>query len=89
MRATLDEQARAGNIDAETSGELTRKRHDIDRALADNKPDKAAEKVANLRKKIDDLREDDKMSGAGYDAVTASLDQLAATLPATKRDEKD
>jgi hypothetical protein len=50
---------------------------------------KAAEKLADLRGKLDKLHRDGKITTAGYDAVQASLTQLADTLPPAERDEKD
>jgi hypothetical protein len=52
------------------------------------KTGEAAEKPADLRSKLDELHRDGKIAIAGYDAVQASLTQLAATLPPAEKDEK-
>jgi serine/threonine protein kinase len=81
LRGVIEQQWQAGNLDGEAADELMKRLQEVDRELGDGQPGKAAEKLADLRKKLDELRHDGKITTAGYDAVDAGLTQLAKTLP--------
>ncbi|MFG2056136.1 protein kinase [Micromonospora sp. NPDC048930] len=89
VRALIDDQRQAGHLDAKTAKELTEKLDEVDRELGDGDPGKAAEKLADLRSKLDKLHRDEKINTAGYDAVQNSLNQLADTLPPAEKDDND
>jgi serine/threonine protein kinase len=89
LRGVIDKQRQAGHLDGRTVDELTKKLEEVEREVDEGDMGKAAEKLADLRGKLDKLRRDGKITTAGYDAVQASLTQLADTLPPAERDEKD
>lgn len=88
-RDTISAQADAGTIDGGTARELTRRLDQIGRDIAKGDTDKAAQKVAELRTKLDEQRRDGKVQQAGYTAVLAGLDRLAASLPPPRGDKDD
>jgi eukaryotic-like serine/threonine-protein kinase len=81
LLGVIEEQRQAGNLDGKTARELTRKLEEVDREVDNGDTGKAAEKLADLDSKLDELHRDGKITTAGYDAVQASLTQLADTLP--------
>jgi hypothetical protein len=81
LRATIDEQTRVGELDVRTAKELAGKLDDVERELARNRLDKAAEKLADLQERLDELRDDRKIGRTAYHAIRVSLDQVAETLP--------
>jgi eukaryotic-like serine/threonine-protein kinase len=84
LRAVIGEQWQAGNLDGDTALELMKRFQEVDHELGDGEAGKAAEKLADLRNKLDEMHRDGKITTAGYDAVSASLTQLAETLPAAE-----
>ena len=80
-RSAIDAQMRAGTLDARTARDLTKRLDEIARDVAKGDLDKAAEKTADLRRRLDDLRDDERLTAAGYDAIAPTLDRLAAGLP--------
>jgi serine/threonine-protein kinase len=89
LRGVIEKQRQAGHLDGKTIDELTKKLEEVEREVDEGDMGKAAEKLADLRSKLDKLHRDGKITTAGYDAVQASLTQLADTLPPAERDEKD
>jgi eukaryotic-like serine/threonine-protein kinase len=81
LRGVIEEQWQAGNLDGEAADELMKRLQEVDRELGDGDARKAAEKLADLRNKLDELHRDGKIATAGYYAVHPSLTQLAETLP--------
>jgi eukaryotic-like serine/threonine-protein kinase len=81
LRGVIEQQWQAGNLDGETADELMKGVQEVDRELGDGKPGKAAQKLADLRNKLDEMHRDGKITTAGYDAVFAGVTQLAETLP--------
>jgi len=81
------EQRQAGALDGETADELTKKLEQVGREVNEGDTVKAAERLADLRSKVDELHQDGKISTAGYDAVHASLTELADTLPRSEEDK--
>jgi eukaryotic-like serine/threonine-protein kinase len=77
----IAEQRQAGALDGETADELTKKLEQVGREVNEGDKGKAAERLADLRSKLDELHQDGKISTAGYAAVHASLTELADTLP--------
>ena len=83
----IEEQRQAGRLDGKTADELSKKLEQVGREVNKGDTGKAAEKLADLRSKLDELHRDGKITTAGYDAVQASLTQLADTLPPSEDDE--
>jgi serine/threonine protein kinase len=83
----IEEQRQAGHLEGKTADELAKKLEQVDREVDKGDTGKAAEKLADLRSKLDELHRDGKITTAGYDAVQASLTQLADTLPPSEEDE--
>ncbi|GAA4252115.1 hypothetical protein GCM10022255_047360 [Dactylosporangium darangshiense] len=82
LRETIEQQAGAGELDPDTARDLTDKLDEFERELARNRGSKkAAQKLADLGDKLDEARKDGKITNVGYQAVRASLDLLAGTLP--------
>jgi eukaryotic-like serine/threonine-protein kinase len=81
LRGVIEEQWQAGNLDGNAADELMKRIQAVDRELGDGEPGKAAEKLADLRNKLDEMHRDGKITTTGYDAVHAGLTQLAETLP--------
>jgi eukaryotic-like serine/threonine-protein kinase len=85
----IEGQRQGGHVDGKTFDELTRKLQEVERELDQGDKGKAAEKLADLRRKLDELHRDGKITTAGYDAVQTSLTQLADTLPPAEKDGKN
>ena len=83
----IEEQRQAGSLDGKTADELTKKLEQVGREVDKGDMSKAAEKLAELRSKLDELHRDGKITTAGYEAVQASLTQLADTLPPSEEDQ--
>jgi hypothetical protein len=87
LTAGIRQQQQAGQLDPDVGRELTKKLDEVSRDLAKGERGKAAEKVADLREKLAELHEDDKLTTTGLNALTPLLNRLAATLPAGKHDD--
>jgi serine/threonine protein kinase len=83
----IEEQRQAGALDGETAGELTKKLAEVGREVTKGDTGKAAERLADMRSKLDEMHQDGKISTAAYDAVNASLTELADTLPRSGEDK--
>ena len=83
----IEEQRQAGSLDGKTADELTKKLEQVGREVDKGDTGKAADKLGDLSSKLDELHEDGKITTAGYDAVQASLTQLADTLPPSEEDQ--
>ena len=84
----IEEQRQAGHLDGKTADEATKRLQEVEREVDKGDTGKAAEKLANLRSKLDEMHRDGKITTAGYEAVQASLIQLADTLPPAGQDEQ-
>jgi eukaryotic-like serine/threonine-protein kinase len=89
LRASIDQQARAGQLDQDTAKELSGKLNDVEKELGRNRPGKAAEKLADLRNKLDELHDDGRIGTTGYQTIRAGLDELADALPPVKDDKEN
>jgi serine/threonine-protein kinase len=81
VRTAIQAQVAAGELNANSAKDLTKKLDEIERQLNGRESDKAAEKVDDLRDRLAELRRDGKVSNAGYAAILASIDQLASAVP--------
>ncbi|MFE9657255.1 FIMAH domain-containing protein [Micromonospora sp. NPDC006431] len=70
-----------GQLKPDAGEDLTKRLRDAAEKLADGEVDKARDKLAEFGKKVAKLREDNKLSNAGYQTLAAGLAQLATLLP--------
>ncbi|MEV0809420.1 hypothetical protein [Micromonospora sp. NPDC050200] len=70
-----------GQLKPDAGEELTKRLREAAEKLADGEVDKARDKLAEFGKKVAKLREEDKLSSSGYQALAAGLRQLVARLP--------
>jgi hypothetical protein len=89
LRAAIAEQRRTGHLDPKATDELNKKIEEVERELTEGKPDKAAEKLADLRRKLDDLHRKGKITDVGFEAVRTGLRRAADTLPRTGQGDDD
>ena len=89
LLGVIEGQRQDGHLDGKTVDELTKKLQEVERELDKGDKGKAAEKLADLHSKLDQLHRDGKITTAGYDAVQTSLTQLADTLPQAERNGKN
>ncbi|GAA1768722.1 protein kinase domain-containing protein [Luedemannella helvata] len=81
LTAEFDTQRRDGQLDAKTARELDRRLDEIRRAIDKDEADKAGEKTADFREKLDEAYEDGKLEHPAYTALRQRVEQLATTLP--------
>jgi hypothetical protein len=86
VRAAIGAQLATGQLDPSAAKGLDKTLDEIRRGLAGNGRDKATDKVANLRTKLEELNRDGRLTDAGLLAVLAPLDELAAGLAGGGRD---
>jgi serine/threonine protein kinase len=84
----IEEQRQAAHFDGKAADGLRKRLQEVDREVDMGDTGKAAEKLAELRSKLDKLHRYGKITTAGYGALQASLTQLADTLPPAEKDEK-
>jgi len=78
--AVIASHVQAGDLDDDAADDLTRRLDDAAEELAEGDLDDAAKKVAEARRELRDLRRRDRLSDSAYDAIGASLDELARSL---------
>jgi eukaryotic-like serine/threonine-protein kinase len=83
----IEEQWQAGGLDGEAADELTKKLEPVGREVTRGDTGKAAEKLTDFGSKLDELHQDGKITTAAYDAVQASLTELADTLPRSEENK--
>jgi hypothetical protein len=81
VRAAIQLQVQAGQLSASDANDLSGRLNDIDRNLARGRVDQAAQKINDLRNRLQNLRDDNKIAEAGYNAILTALDQLGSALP--------
>ena len=81
LDATVVGLVQDGQLKPDDGKDLTKKLREAAKKLADGEVDKARDKIADFGKKVAKLREKDKISSSGYEALAAGLTQLAAVLP--------
>jgi serine/threonine-protein kinase len=80
-QATIVAAQANGQIDPSQAADLTNRLDDIARALEKPNANDASHKVDDLRSRLDDLVNGEQLSNAGFAAISAPLDRLAALLP--------
>jgi hypothetical protein len=73
VRAAIQAQALAGQLDDQKANDLIRRLDEIQRRLSSGDADKATEKIAEFRKKIDEIHREGKITDAGRDALNQAL----------------
>jgi serine/threonine-protein kinase len=79
--AAIKAQVEAGELDTHDADDLTGKLDDVDRNIARGRTGEAAQKLNDVRDRLDELHDDDKITDAGYSAILVAIDQLADALP--------
>jgi serine/threonine-protein kinase len=83
--AAIQAQVRAGQLDAGDANDLADKLDDVERNLARGRTGEAAQKLDDVRDRLNDIRHDGNITVAGYNAILAAIDQLAESLPQNDR----
>jgi eukaryotic-like serine/threonine-protein kinase len=78
--AAIQAQVNAGQLDAGDAKDLTGKLDDVDRNIARGRTGEAAQKLNDVRDRLAELRDDHKITNAGYSAILAAIDQLSRAL---------
>jgi eukaryotic-like serine/threonine-protein kinase len=81
MRLTIQQQVTAGHLAPASANDLYKKVDEIAAKINEGNGAESAKKIKELRDKLTGLRRDGRLSQAGYEALTASLDRIAATAP--------
>jgi predicted metal-dependent peptidase len=81
VQTTLDLRVRAGEVEADVAEDLQDKLDDAAGKLHEGEPREAAKRVADVRDKLVDLRNDGKIPAGAYDELRTGLDSLAESLP--------
>jgi hypothetical protein len=80
--------AQREELDRRGATELNRRLEQLQNRLRRD-PDKASRKLDEFVKKLADLREDDRISEAGFEALAAGATQIGAVLPGSGSDDDD
>ncbi|MEV4630459.1 protein kinase [Micromonospora sp. NPDC049523] len=83
LQTSLDRQVQAQEVDADAAEDLNDKLDDVARKLIEGDTEDAAKKLADVRDRLAELRDDNKVSSDAYDVLLANLDSLAESLPPT------
>jgi hypothetical protein len=81
LRAAIQAQVVAGQIDARDANDIAGRLDDIDSNLARGRTGDAATKVSDLRNRLSQLRSGGKITDAGFVAIIIAINKFAATLP--------
>jgi eukaryotic-like serine/threonine-protein kinase len=82
VRAAIAAVVAAGDLDGRSAQDLNGDLDSIERSLARGDFGKAADRIDDFQRRLTNLRRDDRLSDAGYAAIVATVNNLAATLPA-------
>ena len=80
VEATIQAQILAGALDGDAAEKLTNRLDDVAKEVEKGDVDEAVEKARDVRDELRDLRRDDEVTKAGYDAILASIDDLTRSL---------
>ena len=81
MRLTIQQQVTAGHLAPASANDLYKKVDEIAEKINEGDSAESTKKIKELRDKLAGLREDGRLSQVGYEALTASLDRVAAIAP--------
>jgi serine/threonine-protein kinase len=81
MRLTIQQQVTAGHLAPAGANDLYKKVDELAARINEGNSAEATKKLKELRDKLTGLRRDGRLSQAGYDALSAGVDRIAATVP--------
>ena len=81
MRLTIQQQLAAGQVTEATAADLNKRVDDIAKRISEGNDRAAAKKIKDLRTKLTELHRDGRLTQAGFDALSRSLDRVAALVP--------
>ncbi|MFC3385875.1 FIMAH domain-containing protein, partial [Couchioplanes caeruleus subsp. azureus] len=82
IRAGLDQLAATGQLDRDAAERLDERLAEVADALAAGEIRKVRMQLRKAARTLVDLREDGKLTPAGFEALGAALNQVASALPA-------
>ena len=71
----------AGELDEDAADSITDRLNEVDRSLDRGQENRAADRLDQVRERVEDLRRDGDVNEPAYEILVASLDQLAGTIP--------
>jgi eukaryotic-like serine/threonine-protein kinase len=81
MRLTIQQQVTAGHLAPASANDLYKKVDELAAKINEGDGAEATKKIKELRDKLTGLRREGRLSQAGYDALSAGVDRIAATVP--------
>ena len=81
MRLTIQQQVTAGHLAPPSANDLYKKVDELAATINEGNGAESTKKLKELRDKLTGLRKDGRLSQAGYDALSAGVDRIAATVP--------
>lgn len=81
LRSTVNRLAAGKQLDRNSAKELSRRLREAEAALADGDRARAWNEVTGFADRLAVLRDQDKISSAGYRDLAAIVSQLAQVLP--------
>ncbi|MGH3750800.1 MAG: protein kinase domain-containing protein, partial [Micromonosporaceae bacterium] len=88
LRALLNQLTEDGKVDAEVARKLNEEISKIGEEISKGDLSKASEKVAEVRKKVDEEAAKNLIDPDAYEELSDSLDRLAQVLPSEEGDEQ-
>ncbi|MGE5827035.1 MAG: protein kinase domain-containing protein [Micromonosporaceae bacterium] len=86
LRAVIQSQALAGELDEDAARDLLNRLEDVDRDLARGRVAKAGQKIEELGERLNELVDDGKVTEGARAAIQQGLDQLVNGLPPQSQD---
>jgi eukaryotic-like serine/threonine-protein kinase len=83
VRSAIQAQALAGELNGDAADELMRIVDDLGRAIGRGRTRDIVRAMNDLRDRLNELQNNDKITPTAYGAILAAVDQLALTLPST------
>jgi serine/threonine-protein kinase len=81
MRMTIQQQITAGHLAPSSANDLYKKVDEIAARLNEGNAGEVAKKIKEFRDRLTGLREDGRLSRAGYEALAAGVDAIEAVAP--------
>jgi hypothetical protein len=81
MRLAIQQQVTAGHLAPASANDLYKKVDEIAKEITDGRAAETAKKIKELRDRLTSLREDGRLSQAGYETLSRSLDAVEAAAP--------
>jgi serine/threonine-protein kinase len=82
VRAAIEAQVQAGQIQADDASQLTDTLNDVDRDLARGRFSQAGGRLDDVRNRLSEYLNDQKITQSGYDAILSAVESLAASIAA-------